>query len=354
MKNTLNLLSASSEEIRGEFAKLTVSNEEFKAELAKLRTTIGEDLKATKDLLTTTTEEMEKKIKLIITEKYDEALTTCTTRNTENIDSIQQIKTQALIDASEVAILKTTLSSQQDTITSLETSLDESTARYEALAKKLDEYIQQSEDKFTQCQEGIYANRKMTNEVEAHARRWAIRIMGMPAPEGQESTNDAKKLVLHFIANSLKVSNVLIGEIDCAHRVGKISSDKKQTMLVRFFKRDLTDHLLRKKKILKNSGFVVFEDTTWVNRRLINALNNRAEVEKAWCIGGSVWVKLKNNDKKLKVGINDNLDEIVSPPLTPSMDTTPDPQTTAQDGIHDSLPHNGLDTSLTATNSQPS
>jgi hypothetical protein len=113
-------------------------------------------------------------------------------------------------------------------------------ATIEALSAKVDENNQKMTD-------DILEILQLCNSVEGHQRRWAIRILGLKAPdEAGESTYAAKQLVLGFIQEHLHVDNVVIEDIDCAHRVGRVV-DFKQTLLVRFFARDLVQLLLRNK-----------------------------------------------------------------------------------------------------------
>jgi hypothetical protein len=322
INGTLSLLSESSEDLTTQISKLATSNSDLKDEFLKLSSTIALDIKSAKDLIEDKTTKIEKNILDSITKTVADIQTTCDTRNIETLTSIEEIKAQVHLDSLEVTALKTTVDKQRDTIAELEAKLDSTTLTCEKLEKNLNDFIVQFQTKTAEMQEGIHSNRKLANDVEGHGRRWAVRIMGLTAPTGNhETVLEAKKIVVQFILEHLKVSNVGIHELDCTHRVGRISSENKQTMLVRFFKRDLTDHLLSKKKLLKTTDYVMFEDTTWINRRLINTLNRRPDIEKAWCIGGTVWAKARNTDQKTKVGINDDLDELFS---TYSNEQTPE------------------------------
>ena len=80
-------------------------------------------------------------------------------------------------------------------------------------------------------------------------------------------------------------------------------------MLVRFFKRDLADLLVKSKKVLKEQNLVLHEDTTAINKRLINDLNKRTDVESAWCQRGVIWAKMKEGGRKIRVGINYDINQ---------------------------------------------
>ena len=146
---------------------------------------------------------------------------------------------------------------------------------------------------FTTVQDRINEVRKIANDVEAHGRRWSVRLVGMPAPTPapgkiRESTPEAKAAALRFFAEYLNVNNISPEDIDCAHRIGAVK-DRKQTLLIRFFRREIAEHLLSNKKMLKGKTFAIFEDKPQLNMNLIFKVSKRAEVERAWNMGGSVW-----------------------------------------------------------------
>jgi hypothetical protein len=115
-----------------------------------------------------------------------------------------------------------------------------------------------------------------------------------------------------FLAEKLEISDITPGEIDTAHRVGPITKDGTQTLLVRFFRRELVDYILGSKKMLKGKNSSIFQDTTQKNRKLIYDLNQRPEVEGAWCAGVSIWAKLHSSNRKIRVGITTNLDKLLA------------------------------------------
>jgi hypothetical protein len=153
---------------------------------------------------------------------------------------------------------------------------------------------------------------ELANQAEAHRRRWAIRFIGLPAPEHKgEKTPEAKHVVLSFLADKLNIKNISPEDIDCAHRVGTVK-DKRQTLLVRFFRREIVENVLLVKKNLKGSSVAMFEDSPVKNRTLVWDLNQRAEVESAWTIAGKVWAKLFNIEKKVRVLVTDDIDQVLA------------------------------------------
>jgi hypothetical protein len=166
-------------------------------------------------------------------------------------------------------------------------------------------------ERFTRVQNAVDETRLLVNDVEAHGRCWAIRIKGIKAPTHIESSDETKDHVLRFITTHLNIHNIRLEDIDTAHRLGAVKNFN-QTILTRFFRRDIVDALLKVKKTLKGKKLVIHEDGTSLNRTLINDLNRRAEVEQAWQMGGKVWVKLTDGPK-FKVTINDDLNWKLNP-----------------------------------------
>ena len=181
------------------------------------------------------------------------------------------------------------------------------------MEERLEEHIRRTNDRFMRAQDDVEANRILINEVESHGRRWALRVVGLKAPtEKPEKSDVSKELVLQFISTHLKINNTRLGDLDCAHRIGAIK-DGKQAILVRLFRRNIVEDLMRQKKILKGSGLVLFDDLTQANRRFLLYLSKRRDVESSWSMGGSIYAKLKNGGERIKVGITDNLDYVLRP-----------------------------------------
>ena len=51
----------------------------------------------------------------------------------------------------------------------------------------------------------------LANEVEAHGRRWSIRILGLPAPsEEGENTHAAKLVVINLLKSRLNINHIAL------------------------------------------------------------------------------------------------------------------------------------------------
>jgi hypothetical protein len=150
---------------------------------------------------------------------------------------------------------------------------------------------------------------KLANNIENHQRRWAVRIVGLTAPTPSiENTDITKIKVLDFITNELKIKNVKLSDIDCAHRVGVVTDKGTQTILTRFFSRDLTQLVIKMRTILKGSDYVVYEDCSYLTKQLLREVKGHPSIESGWqANGGQVWGKLKNGGRKVKFYLGDNL-----------------------------------------------
>ena len=79
-------------------------------------------------------------------------------------------------------------------------------------------------------------------------------------------------------------------------------------MLVRFHARDDVDEVLYKRRMLKGSQYVIYEDAPLASRILINDLNKSELVNKVWTNNGQVWFKKHNSEQKNKIGIQENME----------------------------------------------
>jgi hypothetical protein len=191
----------------------------------------------------------------------------------EKISHLDQ-KNQTL--QGELNAANVSLTSQSYRISIAEQQIEDLQAQFKTLSKTTD--IEEIEILSNSIDEAKQLSREaivLANQVEAHGRRWAIRILGLPAPPKEGGTTPtAKTIVVNFLKSRLNINHIESTDIDCCHRVGDVKDDK-QIMLTRFFSRDLVDFILRRKKDLKGSGLVVLVDATYFNNKLRNNLNER-------------------------------------------------------------------------------
>ena len=100
-------------------------------------------------------------------------------------------------------------------------------------------------------------------------------------------------------------ADIPTNDIDCAHRVGG-RKDGKQIMLVRFIHRDHVETIIKNRHALKNSDYVIYEDTTYGNRKLLNRLHVHPMIKQSWYIRGKVW-GLTHKGLKVRFVIYDDI-----------------------------------------------
>ena len=165
--------------------------------------------------------------------------------------------------------------------------------------------------------------------------RWAVRLLGMTAPDdGAESKVKAKAKVVKIIRENFKLDQVRVTDIDCAHRLGRVTAKNKQTMLIRFFARDLVDDLVQRKSNLKGSGLILYDDQTQLNRILINTLKDRDDIDEVWTGNGNIWARPNKNGKKYKMFIGDDIEQKLKLNPLPERSTpnSPAPSNSANTG----------------------
>jgi hypothetical protein len=185
------------------------------------------------------------------------------------LEQTTKIDTQ-LLDFS--TIITNTSEMAKNTHTELDTLRDMVLAQAATISELQDAVIN-NDKKATDAIRGVL---NLANGIEAHQRRWAVRIAGLDAPTTDiENSDQAKYLTLDFIKDHLKIDNVRFEDLDCAHRVGRVVAGK-QTMLVRCFSRDLIQIMLKNRFHLKDTEMVLYEDSPLLNRKLLQKLKDDA------------------------------------------------------------------------------
>jgi hypothetical protein len=296
---------------------IKTSNMELRADFTKLRADIHGEIKTTTDAYDAKIENVKQLITNEALVRHDELEEFWQAHKDDMRDEIDAMNVKLTTETKRIDALSTKVDSHDTRIEELEFQLAQSNTKWAQLERQLEELASVTNTKFLRVQAGVDEARKITNDVESHGRRWAIRILGLPAPTYHpEEIPEAKLVVLKLFKDYLNISNIGTCDIDCAHRANSVRLGK-QTLLVRFFRREIVDLLVKARKMLAGKGIVILEDTTYLNRTLINDLKKcTTMVENSWNAAGAVWAKLKNSDKKLKVSINDNINFVLTDHLS--------------------------------------
>ena len=138
------------------------------------------------------------------------------------------------------------------------------------------------------------------NDNEQYSRRNNVRIRGLDV----KKDDNCKQSVAKFCREKLHIQGIDSADIDVAHLVvrqqngsAEASTQKAPTVLVRFYRREHRDLVIRQRRQLKGTGLTVIEDLTNLNVETFNRARNSPLVDKSWTWNGKVYGLLKSGKK---------------------------------------------------------
>ena len=147
---------------------------------------------------------------------------------------------------------------------------------------------------------------KEMNDLEQYTRRWNLRVYKVPeAPTGK--TEDLTKRVCSIFTDLIGVKTVP-QDVEVAHRAGRVG-ERARPVLVRFFDRKKRDDILQNRRKLKGKGFVVDEDLTVLNYKLLKKAQGHSATMSVWSSNGKILSKLKNG-QIIKLNIHSDIDTV--------------------------------------------
>jgi hypothetical protein len=338
---TLKAINSNLTSLNESVHNLEIAKDEIRGDITKLRSDTSIDLESTKSSFSNKLTALECKITDDHIIRFNEIIADLDAQKLEYTTKIEEIKASPNHDFMAMSLLKDDNSLHAQLIKELRVEIEIRDKRMDHLESLIHDHINDTNSNISRIDRYADETRELANQLEAHGRRWAIRIFGLTAPKKNpnnkpESPDQAKTALLNFLAEKLEITDITPGEIDTAHRVGPVNKEGNQTLLVRFFRRELVDYILTSRKLLKGKNASIFQDTTQKNRKLIFDLNKRPEVEGVWCQAGFIWVKLHSKTQKIRVGITTNLDKLLAAPN--NQDSTPEvleenPSTTEPENI---------------------
>jgi len=136
------------------------------------------------------------------------------------------------------------------------------------------------------------------NDAAQYLRRNNLRIKGLMVKENE----DCRRVVTEFIRKNLHVQ-VDESDIEAAHTLptqtkqGANSTAPPPMIIVRFYRRDLRDNVIRNRRQLRSTAVAIMEDLTSLNMGLLNRLRNNGQISKTWTWNGHVRALLKDGRK---------------------------------------------------------
>ena len=251
MEESLKKINLSLEALNKSVDLLQTSHTDLRKDLTTIRSeigTIGSEAKATKVSFDLKIENLDAKITTKQEANHSELTNLLRAQGESIAEDIAAINLNAEIQGEKVTSIQLLTTSQTEKIELLEKLLGERSEEMARMEERLEEHIQRTNDRFMRAQDDVEANRILINDVEQHGRRWALRVVGLKAPiEKPEKSDVSKDLVIQFLSTHLKINNIRPSDLDCAHRIGPVK-DGKQAILIRFFRRNIVEDLMRQKK----------------------------------------------------------------------------------------------------------
>lgn len=150
---------------------------------------------------------------------------------------------------------------------------------------------------------------RLANQNEQYSRKHNFKIMGLTENDNENTW----KLVQDFLKTNINVE-IDDREIIAAHRIpGK--RGKPRPIIVKLLNTNSKSKVMRKRSEIRKRGHGIklVADVTRPNSELITTLINHDDIASAWYryFNGSVFWKLKSNERRVKFDIFDEIDEKV-------------------------------------------
>ena len=165
-------------------------------------------------------------------------------------------------------------------------------------------------DRIKEANYSLKIKEKEINDLEQYTRRNSIRIYGINDTNARETAEETTEKVIAMMGNELGI-NLEHRDIDIAHRIGRYQQDGNRVTICKFVSRFHKLQAVRLRRRLKGKAFVIREDLTRKNAKLLESLTDVANVKSAWSEEGRI-IALLENDNTVTVTIATDL----SKPLT--------------------------------------
>lgn len=136
------------------------------------------------------------------------------------------------------------------------------------------------------------------NDLEQYTRSNNIRIFGLDDRNKDETADETTEIVLKFCSNKLNI-DLRDRDIDIAHRLGKFQTDGNRPVICRFVTRSNKMLVMRNRRKLKGTQFVIKEDLTRKNQKLLLDVMEVENVKTAWSDQGKIIALLEDEDGDL-------------------------------------------------------
>ena len=185
--------------------------------------------------------------------------------------------------------MQETLDQQQADILELQVKNDKKTKEIEKLNKTINEQTNRLNN----------IDLKL-NAEEQYSRRNCLRLFGYPEKTSENTDN----IMIELANNALKV-DLSLEDIERSHRVGPKNEPgekrgRPRGIIIKFKSYRKRIEVLKNRRKLKGTKYVIVEDLTAKNQTLLNKARESTKVETAWSKDGVIIVLLKGSTKITK------------------------------------------------------
>lgn len=173
--------------------------------------------------------------------------------------------------------------------------IDEKLTKIEQSVKLMVSEVKTNTEKIKHLEQKI-------DQLEQFTKLSNLVIYGIPESEAENFELIEEKLISLF-KNKLDVI-VSSSDIQQSYRIGKYQQAKVRPILVRFLSYKTKVIIHRKKKLLKNTGFVIKEDLTKTNIELMKQAITKYGFSNVWSENGRINA-LQGNIKHIIRNVND-------------------------------------------------
>ena len=152
----------------------------------------------------------------------------------------------------------------------------------------------------------IQTNTIAANRNEQYSRKNSIRIFGIAQNSEQE---DCKQIVQEFCKQSLNI-NFEKNEIVGAHRVGRKQPDRPQGIIVKFVHSETKYNIIKARRKLKGTIYVVNDDLSQKNAQLLNRAHRHERVKSTWSSNGKLFA-MGHNGAKIRLELFCDIDSLL-------------------------------------------
>ena len=185
MGETLLSINTNLSRLNSSVHNLEVARSELKDDITKLRSDMGEDLVATKTSFDDKLVALESKIQKDHIIRFSEIIADVDAQKLEFYTKIEEIKATPAHDLAAVNNMKETCTQHSLEIQELKAELIIRDKKMDLLQAMLLTHIKDTETNFNRVDNYADETRELLNQLEAHERRWAIRLFGLPAPKNK-------------------------------------------------------------------------------------------------------------------------------------------------------------------------